>query len=569
MAAVDVRRFTGPNLLLDVPGVVLDAACERPSQVLVALRERLDDHLVALRARSEAWRPVGGRDAARVWHGDAGCTWALALPPDLLEAGRVLVRAVWDELAGGTGAGSAVPTVVTEEVLSVTAQHRDEALVRLLAAAADHELAAPWDDEAVTVGLGTGSRTWDRERVPHPDEVPWEQLHDVPVAMVTGTNGKSTTVRMLSAVLTASGRTTGHTSTDGVVVAGELVDAGDWSGPGGGRMVARDQRVEAIVLECARGGMLRSGLPLRRADVAVVTNVAADHLGEYGIRTVDDLVDVKLVVRRAVAERGVLVCNAEDARLRAAVDPGPRVWWFALDPTEARLEEGVAAGGRCWTVLDGVLGRRDGGGWTPCLPAAEVPATHDGRARHNVANALAAAAAADAVGVPLATIAAALRSFGGDPAANPGRAATYALDGATFVVDYAHNEHAARALTTWATALDGERLLVLCSSPGDRSEAALDDYLGALHEAGVDRWVLADLPDYLRGRQPMEVPRVLADLLRRRGVPADAVSLAARPAQGAAQLLDEAGPGDVVLLLALQDRDEVTDLLDGRGAVAQ
>jgi len=569
MQLVDVRRLTGPNLLLAVPGTVLDVACEQPSQVLAALRGRVSDHLTALRARSDAWQQVTGSDAARTWHEDTGCSWALALPPDLLRAGLVLMEAVLEDVAAEVGAGTPVAPAAVDDVLAATEAHRDEPLLRLLAEAARRGVAAPWDDDLVTVGLGSGSRTWSRDRVPRPDEVPWPEVRDVPVALVTGTNGKSTTVRMLAAVLAADGRTTGHTSTDGVVVAGEVVDAGDWSGPGGGRMVARDQRVQAMVLECARGGMLRSGLPLGRADVAVVTNVAADHLGEYGIRTVDDLVQAKLVVARAVTDSGVLVCNAQDPRLPGVVDPGPRVWWFAVDPTEARLREGVAAGGRAWTVEDGVLGRRDGAGWTPCVPVAQVPATHGGAARHNVANALATAAAADALGAPMEAIATGLRGFGADPATNPGRAASYDLEGTTIVVDYGHNEHAARVLTEWMTALDGDRLLVLCSAAGDRSAEDLDAYVGALHEAGVDRWALADLPAYLRGRAPMEVPHVLADLLRRRGVADEALTFAAHPVQAAAQLLDEARSGDVVLLLVLQDRDEVADLLADRGAVAR
>ena len=136
-----------------------------------------------------------------------------------------------------------------------------------------------WDDDRVSVGLGTGSLSWRTDEIPDPSTVDWSAVHDVPVLLVTGTNGKTTTVRLLGAIAAAASRVPGLTSTDRIEVGGDLVDAGDFSGPGGARTLLRDRRVEIAILETARGGMLRRGLAVDRADAALVTNIAADHLG--------------------------------------------------------------------------------------------------------------------------------------------------------------------------------------------------------------------------------------------------------------------------------------------------
>src|SRR5690606_18744648 len=232
-----------------------------------------------------------------------------------------------------------------------------------------------------TVGLGAGSRTWSTHDLPPPDEVDWEAVHDIPVALVTGTNGKSTTVRLVAAMAAASGRTAGLSSTDFVRVGDEIVDRGDYSGPGGARAVLRDRRVEVAVLETARGGLLRRGLALDRAAAALVTNVAEDHMGEYGIHALDDLIEAKLVVRRAVERSGLLLLNADDAGLvrHASRHPG-RLAWFGLDPDAPALAGHREAGGRIYTVENGAFVAVEGDHRTEVLPVGEAPLTLGGAA---------------------------------------------------------------------------------------------------------------------------------------------------------------------------------------------
>lgn len=566
MELVEVRRLTGPNLLLDGSAGVLDARCGAPAAVLALLRARLADHLAALRERDEAWEQVGGEDAARTWHEDVGLTWAVSAPVDLLYATCAVLEAVWREVAAHVDPGSPVDDADLSAALDEAADERDDALRALLSAAAEHDVAGVWDDDEVSVGLGCGSLTWERGAVPAPDEVPWDEVHDVPVAMVTGTNGKSTTVRMLAGILRTAGMAPGNSSTDGIVVDGQLVETGDWSGPGGGRTVGRDRRVGAMVLETARGGLLRRGLPLERADVAVVTNVAADHLGEYGIETLDDLARAKLVLAKGVRHDGVLVLNAEDERLVTLAPDQPTVW-FSVDPAAPAMVAAMAAGSTVWTVEDDTLVRRGPDGATPVVAVDDVPATYAGAAAHNVANALAAAAAASVLGVAPTTIADGLAGFLPDADTNPGRANRYELDGVTVVVDFAHNVHAVRAMAGLARSLGGTRTCVLFSQAGDRPDDALADLAGAVHATGPDHYVVAEVEKYLRGREPMEVPRRLAAALHARGVPQDAVEEAEDAVVGTELALAWAEPGDVLLLLTLQHRAEVDALLRARGAV--
>jgi hypothetical protein len=213
------------------------------------------------------------------------------------------------------------------------------------------------DDKRVSVGLGVGSRSWPRAKIPaHPGRVQWAGLHDVPVALITGTNGKTTTVRLLGAMAHCAGKVAGVTSTDRVDVGQETVAVGDYSGPNGARTVLRDRRVELAFLEVARGGILRRGLPIGRAEAALVTNVASDHLGEYGIFDLETLADVKLVVAKAIGPHGRAVLNADDPRLLSrGLALGKPVLWFTLDPRHPAVVRHVANGGDACLLDDGAL----------------------------------------------------------------------------------------------------------------------------------------------------------------------------------------------------------------------
>ncbi len=244
----------------------------------------------------------------------------------------------------------------------IAAAEARPALQALVAGAVSRGL--PWllDDETLSLGSGVGGRSFPLTDLPQTGDVPWSELRAAPTALVTGSNGKTTTVRLVAACLRAQGWRPGYCCTDGVFVDGAAVETGDYSGPAGARRVLRDERVEAAVLETARGGILRRGLAVTRADAAVVTNVSADHFGEYGIHDLEALADVKLTVGAVVRPGGVLVLNADDPMLRAKA-PGlerrfgrcPDLAWFAADADDPFLVGHRAAGGATCGVRAGRL----------------------------------------------------------------------------------------------------------------------------------------------------------------------------------------------------------------------
>ena len=269
----------------------------------------------------------------------------------------------------------------------------------------------------------------------------------IPLVSVTGTNGKTTTVRMIGQVLHQAGHRVGMSCTDGVYVGGGLVHAADASGPRSAEMVLDDPTVEAAVLETARGGIVRRGLGYDQADVAVVTNISADHLGDDGIDDLDELIHVKALVAEEIRDGGAVVLNADDpatvalAERAAVLAHAPVVRLFSVTAGNPVLTRHKAAGGACYEVLDGQLTESEGGARRPVLAVAELPGAFGGRAPHVVANALAATAASRALGVSLKDISEGLATF--SPAEhNAGRGSIYRAGDSPVIVDYGHNASA-------------------------------------------------------------------------------------------------------------------------------
>src|SRR5207342_2989053 len=270
----------------------------------------------------------------------------------------------------------------------------------------------------------------------------------VPVISVTGTNGKTTTVRLLAHIVRSAGKTVAYSSTDGVYRAdGDLIEEGDYSGFGGATRALAEE-LEVAVLETARGGILLRGIGTLHNDVAVVTNVSEDHLGLHGIRTIDQLSEVKATITRITRPDGWDVLNADDPRVLSMrrVATG-RPWLCSLDPWHPAIRDALAAGGRATVPLDGWMTVLDGSSSRPLVNLIDVPVTIAGVSRHNVMNAMQAASAALGIGLPERAVVKGLKTFVTDPERNPGRANLFALDGRVLVIDYAHNEAGMRGFT--------------------------------------------------------------------------------------------------------------------------
>jgi cyanophycin synthetase len=337
-------------------------------------------------------------------------------------------------------------------------------------------------------------------------------------------------------MLARAGHVVGFSCSDGVFIDGHRVERGDWSGPAGARRVLRDPRVTAAVLETARGGILRRGLACPRADAALVTNIAEDHLGGYGIDTLGDLAEVKLVVARALGATGTLVLNGDDLLLRTTPHHhhGP-VGWFRADEPSAILP-----------------------------PVSEMPLTLGGAARHNVANLAGAALLATLLGAPADAVRAVARTFGADNADNPGRLERFERGGVRIWIDYAHNPHGLGALLAAAAAARGTgRLGLLLGQAGDRDDDAIRALARTAWDAAPDHVVLKDLDGYLRGRVLGDVPSLLRAELLESGARAEQVDLATDETDGVRRLLAWARPGDLLVLPvhALEARERAIQLV--------
>lgn len=560
----DSRRLTGPNLYFVHTGAVLETLGLRGADPVAIEAWRAG--VIRMRAALDWPR---AEVAVRTHPG--GAALAFVAPVDLLYAATELNEWAWlaavDE-AVLHAPGHPAAWDETSALRTLQAMCADEAKPRLRAlinVAAARGLPVLADDEALTMGLGCGGHTWPLSDLPAPVDVDWEALHAVPTALVTGSNGKTTTVRLLAAMLRAHGDCSGHSCTDGVFVDGAQIASGDYSGPGGARTVLRDSRVQAAVLETARGGLLRRGLALTRADVACVTNISVDHFGEYGIHSLDDLADAKLTVARALGADGVLVLNADDPVLAVR---GPAVAaniaWFALDDDHPALQAHRTAGGATCGVRGGMLRLSVGTSCVDLVAVARMPLAAGGEAIYNLANAAAASLLAQALNVPTMTIATVLARFGDDPADNPGRLQRWSFGGLRILLDYAHNPDGLRGLLRVARAGECRRLGLLLGQAGNREDADIRALARTAAEAAPDRVVLKDIEGYIRGRAVGEVAELLGDELRAFGLPAERLQVHLPEVGAVRELLAWARPGDVLVLPvhALVARAEVIALLE-------
>jgi cyanophycin synthetase len=329
------------------------------------------------------------------------------------------------------------------------------------------------------------------------------------VVSISGTNGKSTTTRMITHILHAAGRHVGTTTSDGVLFDERLVEAGDLTGPAGARSVFGNPEVQVGVLETARGGIVLKGVGYESNEASVLTNVSSDHLDLHGIHTLPELADVKATIARMTKPDGVAVLNADDP-LVAALAPSlrARVCLFALRAGNPRIRRHVARGGLALVEDDGALIELDGATKRrEICCTVEVPSTIRGLARHNVANALAAAAASRALGATIEEVSHGLRTFKPSAEQAPGRLNLYRVGARIVIVDFAHNEAGVTVVMDVAEGLVGPRserkgkrfLTLIIGTAGDRPDDTLRG-IGRIAAERADQVAIKETLDYLRGR---------------------------------------------------------------------
>ncbi|MGQ0802095.1 MAG: cyanophycin synthetase [Pseudomarimonas sp.] len=375
----------------------------------------------------------------------------------------------------------------------------------------------------------------------------------VPIAAVTGTNGKTTTARMLAHIAKMAGFTPGLTTTDGVYIDGQRTVEGDMTGPVSARMVLADPQIDFAVLETARGGLLRAGMGVPRVDVGAVINVQSDHLGMKGIDSLEQLAEIKRIVIEIADECAVL--NADDPNVlkMSGYTDAKTICYVTMNPQHGLVREHIRAGGRACALEAGVNGQMitlyDKGSHIPLLWTHLIPATLEGKALHNVQNAMVAASMAFSMGMKLDAIRQGLRTFDSTFFQAPGRMNVFNEHPFKVLFDYGHNAHAVGAMADLAQRLDvaGRRIVVL-AGPGDRRDEDLEAIADAV--AGRFDHYICRRDDALRGRDGDEVPKIQSRRLKAKGILDDAISVIPDEQDAIEAALQMGQAGDLVLIFA-------------------
>jgi len=552
----EVRRLTGPNLLWDKPGAIADL-----------LLDDIDSHQVLTslqRWSSRLLHDFGWAQQSSTYRSHAlGINFAISAPMDQLYSACDLLELAWDCCAA-----ECLQTPLPDwqgrlvELKAAAEEEQNPQLLALIQAAQKHQVSCLVDDDALSLGMGLSAQVWPIDSLPELTSLHWSQYQDIPRALVTGTNGKSTSVRLAAHIAKAAGICAGVTSTDSIRVGEDIIDHGDYSGPGGARMLLRDKRSEMAFLEVARGGILRRGLPLTNVDAALITNVASDHLGQYGINNVEELAATKFVVAKALDEQGILVLNGDNHLVVEQTQQSTKtICWFSTDERNPLIQQQLASGGRAVFVCNEQLVYHADGVFEEIARIADIAMTFNGAAMHNVENALGVVGLCKALKLPNRAISQGLHEFGSDAQDNPGRGNIYQVNGCQVIVDFAHNEHGMRAVVDMARQMPAKQYICMFGHGGDRSDQEIEALSNAVLGLNADMYIPVEVERYLRGRQVNEVPTMVKRFLMQKQVPQEAIQLAVSPLEGAKQALALASPGDVVLLFVLDQREAIHDWL--------
>jgi len=559
---VEIRLLEGPNVYRLEPAVKVEIALgrrrtwygqrapERHALVRLGATVPARDHPPVVRSlaawgrrlRADFGEPT---DAARVHRSSDPGHWILSWAWVGAERARTIAEA------------------------AVALAERDVPVARPVALRSGHErLLAQWTGRIAAAGATSASWIRDVDR-------------RVPLISITGTNGKSTVTRLITHVLVRAGRRVGTTTSDGVLVDERMVDPGDWTGPGGAHLVLRRSDIEVAVLETARGGIVLRGMGYESNDASVFTNVSADHLDLQGIHTLPELAEVKSVVCRITRPEGWTVLNADDTLvLGVARQVRARVALFSLEarPT-APVRRHLERGGRAYLLDRGWLVEAEGSERRRIAQAAELPVTIGGLARHNVANALAAAGGARALGASLEEVGDGLRDFRPSTDRSPGRLNLFRVGSRIVIVDFAHNEAGIAAVLDVAHGIAAGAagraapVTAIIGTAGDRPDDAIRG-IGRIAAERADRIAIKETRTYLRGRSRESMIGELRAGVTQAGRSVDEIPVYESET---AALRGELGSGPagatgerpdaprVVVLMCHEERDEVFRLLEALG----
>jgi cyanophycin synthetase len=557
----DNRRLTGKNLLSDQPGAIIDAFVSGIDKLVV-----VNVWSIYVNRLLKAVNWSNEKIYSRIF--EDGITIAISAPIDALYAACDLNEIAWqltcEELAHAENAEPMSAAIV--RLKAAIAKEVNPKLLALIKQAKAKGIVYLVDDDEFSLGYGSTAQCWPILALPELVSINWSQYHSIPLAYVTGTNGKSTSVRIMSQIIEQAGKCCGVTSTDFIRVGDNIIDHGDYSGPGGARMLLRHPNTQTAILEVARGGILRRGLPIDKVDAALITNIAEDHLGQYGINTVAALAQAKAVVAKGLQDngesKGTLVLNADDEYL-VALAPELLVskCWFSLDENNLTLQQHKQKGGAVCFVKDQQLVYADASEETSIIGVNDIPMTLNGAALHNIQNALGAIGLAKSLDIDNKAIKNALSKFASNSEDNPGRGNQFSVNNAQVIMDFAHNVHSMQAMAVTTANIKAQHKFLMLSHAGDRTDSEIINMTKTALKMQPDFIIAVEVEPYLRGRALGEVPQLIIDTALAHGVKQHNIFTFKSPFAGAKYIIEQLQADDLALLMVLSEREEITKLL--------
>lgn len=544
MKIVEIRVLDGPNTFMLRPAIKLEIDTDG-DEIRVEEQRALNVVLGASRGSTESTSVIGVdrerlvtlmAELIHVLHDRVGVARPEVISRSMEETDHLAIAFSWTHRRLGEAVAQSAIDILTADSIDIAGRVAELVKIRESDSEADDSPEMHQDDE-----------------------------RSIPVIGITGTNGKTTTTRLIASILMQAGRTVGWTSSSGVFIQKELVLEGDFTGPAGAARVFEDPAVDVAVLETARGGILLRGLGYESNDVSVVTNVSPDHLGLHGVHTVEGLAEVKRVVPAVTRKDGFAVLNADDPLVIAMADHIlARPFLVTRRSDHPAVRDHAAAGGWTLQVRDGqVIWSHDG---TEDMLSAlsDIPITFGGRASHMVENALCGAGACLAIGLDTDQVRSGLASFRNRSDQNRGRLNVYDVDGTVVIVDFAHNELGLTHLLTFGRSfVEGEgRLISVIGTAGDRGDEVFKA-LGRIAGANSDLVIMKDTIKYLRGRETGESLALIASGLEET-TPCEHFMSESELA-GFELALDKAGPGDVVAVMCIEDYETILPQLESIG----
>lgn len=556
-------RLMGSNIYFTETGAVLDITLF--GKDLKAMPKLLKMWEVELKRIMTALNWSGYKTGIRIY--SKGFKYAISAPVDLLFCGIYVLRQTWESVYNEYKTGK--PYDMKDILEYIEPEIRNDLNLKYRAIcdeARRRSLNVFLEKYDICIGSGKYAYRGDIDDISLRD-IPWDDIKEVPSVMVTGTNGKTTTVRLTAYIARHAGKKVGYCSTDWVMVGDEIVEKGDLSGPTGSLRVMMHPEVELAVLEVARGGLVRRGLIADYMQGATVTNVSEDHLGQDGIENIIDMAESKSLVYDAVKDGGYCIINLDDDEMRKRVFtlPGKKIMLTQRSLTNKDVRACLKYADHICYIKNKSFYWKTGVKESVIATFAQTPITINGMAKHNVENAMNAICLSFVLGLTKKQIGNGLKTYQNTAENNRGRANTFRHNGGTIIVDFAHNPAAIGAILNMAHAYlkPGGKLTMLVGNTGNRLQLT-DGICQMVVDAKVDTVMIKEIPNYLRGAKLGQIPKMIETSLLKKGMKKQQLIMIGDEETALEHTLKTMQPGDVCAFLCHSNTGKILEDLNKR-----